>query len=124
MEFLDQLAFQQERFVLVADGMHVKVVDRIDQRIELEVPTHSAGGMEILADPLAQIASFANVNHSPEAVLHEVNARFMRQLAQLIADLVRYRHTLLCQGMGRSARCSAVFKGVTAREPHGLEGTL
>src|SRR5207245_10739241 len=105
MKLLDQFAFQQQRLRLVTDRMHVEVVDRVDQRVEFEVPAHPARGMEILADALAQIAGFADVNHSPEAVLHQVDARFMRQLAELIAYLVRYRHTITMPRNGPFDRC-------------------
>src|SRR5437016_5970592 len=43
--------------------------------------------MKILAHALAQITRFADVNHSAEPVLHQINARFVRQLAQLAANL-------------------------------------
>src|SRR2546425_11597040 len=92
MKFLDQLAFEQYRFRFAADDVNVEVVDSLDQRVELQVPAQPSRRMKILAHPLPQIARFAGVNHRPKPVLHEINTRFVRQLAQLAANLIRDGH--------------------------------
>ena len=71
--------------------VEIEIVDGVDQRLELQVPAHAPRRLEILADPLAQVARLAHINHRPEAVPHQVNARLMRQVAQLLADVVRRR---------------------------------
>src|ERR1043165_3080006 len=94
LEFLNQLAFQQNRFGFVAHHMNVQVVNGIDQGVEFEVPPHSPGGMKILADPPTQISCLAHANHRSEALLHQLDAGFVRQLAQLIPNLICHRHQL------------------------------
>src|SRR6185369_13290489 len=91
-EFLDQLAFEQQRFRFAADEVNVEIVDRLDQRVEFQVPAQAPRRMKVLAHPLTQITRLADVNHRSEAVLHQVNARLVRQLAQLAADRVRHWH--------------------------------
>src|SRR6267143_6589361 len=53
--------------------------------------------MEILANSLAQIPRFADIDHSPKAVLHQVHTGLMGQLTQLVPYLLRRGHTPLCQ---------------------------
>ena len=48
--------------------------------------------MKILADALAKIARFADVNHRPEPVFHQVNARLVRHFRKFFADLLGQRH--------------------------------
>ncbi len=85
--FLDQLAFQQERLRLAAHGVCVKIVNGVDQGVELQIPTHAAGRMEIGADALAQVAGFADINDRAETVLHQIDARLVRQIADFFANL-------------------------------------
>ena len=92
VELLDQLAFQQQRLGLAAHDVEVEVVDGVGQRLELQVPAHAPGGLEILAHPLAQVPRLADIDHRPEAVAHQVDARLVGQRAQLLADLVGYGH--------------------------------
>lgn len=48
--------------------------------------------MKILTDAPPQIPSFPNVNDGAKPVFHQINARFVRQLAELLADFVRHWH--------------------------------
>src|SRR5262249_17487685 len=62
----------------------LKVPKAVEQRGRLQVGCHSAGGHEILAEPLAEIARFSNVYDALKPILHQVNAGLMRNVAQLL----------------------------------------
>ena len=86
VKILDQLAFEQQRLGLAPDHMHVEIVNGFDQGVELEIPAHPPRRMKILANPLAEIARLANVDDGAEAVLHEVHARLVGKLAELVPN--------------------------------------
>src|SRR5665213_2228567 len=65
--FLDELAFQQKRLRFAAHDVGVKIMNRLDQRVELEVPAHPPRRMEISGDTLAQITRLADVNDRAKA---------------------------------------------------------
>ncbi len=92
MEFFDQFAFEQQRLGFAADEMEIEIMNAFDERLEFQIPAHSPGRLEVLADPLAQIPGFADINHGPEAVAHQVNARLMRQGADFLADIIGHWH--------------------------------
>ena len=92
VEFLDQLAFEQQRLRLALHHVNVEIVDRLDQRVELQVPAHPPRRMKILAHALAQIARLADVDDRAEAVLVQIHARLVRDLAQLFADVIGHWH--------------------------------
>src|SRR5262245_57257209 len=72
--------------------MKIQIANRLDQGAELQVPAQSTGRMEVLAHALAQIARLADVDDGSEAVAHQVNARFMRQEAELFANGLSHGH--------------------------------
>ena len=78
VEFLDELAFQQQRLRLAPHDVEIEIEDGLDQGLELQVPAQPPGGLEILADALAQIPRLTHIDHRPEAVTHQVNARLVR----------------------------------------------
>src|SRR5215204_3115843 len=92
MEFFNQLAFEQQCFRFAADEMKIEVTDGVNQGFEFEVPTHAPGGLEIMADPFAQIARLADINNRPEPVAHQVNTWFVRQGAESFSDVIGDRH--------------------------------
>ena len=49
MKLLDELAFQEQGLGFAADDVEVKVVDGLDQGLELQIPAQPAGGLEVLA---------------------------------------------------------------------------
>src|SRR3954470_14614272 len=53
MEFLDEFTFQQQRFRLTPNYMHIQVMNGFDQRLELGIPPHAPGGLKVLTDPSA-----------------------------------------------------------------------
>src|SRR5436190_1538689 len=88
MKFLDQLAFKQERLGFAANDMRVEVINCIDQRIKFQVPALPARRMKILTDSFAEIARLAYVNHCAKPILHQVDSRFMRNLAKFTFDVI------------------------------------
>src|SRR5207248_10321175 len=82
MKLLDQFAFEQQGLRFAADDVNINVVNGFDQRHELQIPAHPPRRVEILADAFPQIARLADVNHRPKPVLHQINTRLVRQLAQ------------------------------------------
>ena len=68
--------------------MKIEIVDRLDEGFEFQVPAQTARGLEIMAHALAQIARFAHIDDRAEPVAHQVNARFVRQDAQLLANVI------------------------------------
>jgi hypothetical protein len=92
VKFLDQAAFEQQRFRFVFYYMNIKVVNRVHQRVQLQIPTHAARRMEVLGDAFAEIARFADVNDGAKAILHQIDAGFVRQLAELVSDVIGRWH--------------------------------
>jgi len=86
LEFLDELAFEQERLRFAADGVNVKITNRLDERVEFQVPAHAPAGLEILADALPQIERLADVNHRAEPVAMQIHAGLVRHGADFFAD--------------------------------------
>ncbi len=93
LEFLDQFAFQQQRLGFAADQVKIEIANRLSQGVELEVPAHAAGGMKILGDALAQIARFAHVDDRAKPVAHQIDARFVRQRANLFSKEFGHNQT-------------------------------
>ena len=86
------LPSSRERLRLAADDVEIEIVNRLDQRVEFQVPAHAPRRMEILADAFAQVARLADVNDRAEPVPHQVDARLMRQRAEFFADGFGRRH--------------------------------
>src|SRR5258707_6337715 len=87
MKLLDELAFKQKRLRFAAHDVEIEIMNRIHQRLELEVPAHPPGRLEILANALAQVAGLADVDNRAEPVAHQVDAWLVRQGANLLADV-------------------------------------
>src|SRR6185312_9859744 len=110
VKFLDELAFKQERLGFAADDVIIEIANALDERAEFQVPAQAAGGLEILAHALAQIAGFADVNDRSETVFHQVNARLMRQGAEFFANDIRHWHerNFSAKMRGRKENFSAI----------------
>jgi len=84
LPLLDQLAFEEESFGF---GLHldgIKIGDEIDERADLGlVDGERPAALEIRRDAFLQAAGLADVNNPAEPILHEVHARFVRQVADL-----------------------------------------
>src|ERR1041385_8477381 len=94
MKLLNQFPLQQQRLRLVAHDMKIKIVNRLDQCLKLQIPTHPPRGLEIVTHPLSQIPRLADINHRPESVPHQVDPRFMRERRQLFANVFGRGHAL------------------------------
>ena len=93
--FLDQLAFEQERFRFARHGVRFEIPDRLEQGARLEVGHRHPRGHEIGADPFAQVARFADVDDAAEPVAHQVHARLVRHLVHFLVQIwlfLRQRH--------------------------------
>ena len=90
VKLLDEPAFQEQSFRLAADDVEVKVVDRLGQGLELQVPAHAARRLEVVADALAQIARLADIDDRAETVAHQVDAGLVGQRGQLLANRIRH----------------------------------
>jgi hypothetical protein len=99
MEFLDQLAFEEQSLRFTPNDMGIKIVDRFDQCAEFKIPTLAAGGMKVLGDTPAQVSRFAHINDRAKAVFHQVDPWPMRYLAKLGSNLLGCWH--------REMSCSA-----------------
>ena len=90
---LDQRVLQQQRFFLVRrdDGFDVGD-DPLQQRDE--VAAVAGGGLEVLADAVAQHRRLADVDHLPARVLHDVDARLDRQAVQDLGQRLPWRRDL------------------------------
>src|SRR5438552_2206504 len=93
MKLLDQLALEQQRFRFAAHQVKIKIVNSFHERFEFQIPTYPPRRLEILGHALAQIPGFANINNRPEPVAHQVDARFMRQAADLLANVLCQFHS-------------------------------
>ena len=94
LKILDEPPFEQERLRLVLHHMPVEVVDGVDQRVELEIPSHPTRGVEVLADPFAQVPRLAHVDDRAKAVLVQVDPGTMGNLRELIANMIRDGHRM------------------------------
>jgi hypothetical protein len=72
--------------------MNVKVVNGLDERVELQIPAQPPRGMKILAHALAEIARLPDVDDRAETILHKVHARPVRKLAEFVPDVFGRRH--------------------------------
>ncbi len=84
----DQLALQQERFLLVADHVDLEIVDGIHQGAGLEIRPGFPRGGEIGGEAAFQIQGLADINDRPEAVLHQVDAGLVGNVAKLRFQLL------------------------------------
>ncbi len=66
--------------------MEIEIANRLDQRVEFQIPAHPPARMKILADALAQIARLADVDDRAEAVLVQIHAGLVRDGSQFFAD--------------------------------------
>ena len=71
MKFFDELAFEQKSFGFGTHQVEIKIMNSFHQRLEFEVPTHSSRQLKILVHSFAR-SGFADINHRPEAVAHQV----------------------------------------------------
>ena len=78
---LDQGVLQQERLLFVA-GHHCLDVRHHTLEQRHKIPGIARGRLEVLAHPVAQIGSLADVQHLAATVLHEVHARLGWQTLQ------------------------------------------
>ena len=86
------LPSSRKRLRFAADDVEIEITNRLDERVEFQVPAHAPRRMEILADALAQIARLADINDRAEPVLHQIHARLVRQRADFFADGFGRRH--------------------------------
>ena len=87
MEFLDEFALEQEGLRFAPDDMNIKVVDRFNQRLELQIPAETPRRLKIVAHPLAQISRFTHVDHRPKTITHQVDSGLVRERVQFLADI-------------------------------------
>lgn len=81
-EVLDEAHLEDEGFAFVANGVEFEVPDGFDERAGLGVGMTGAGGGEVVAEALAKIAGFADVDHLAKAVAHDVDAWLMRHVVE------------------------------------------
>src|SRR5687768_9131468 len=55
VKLLDEAAFKQERFGLAFDQVDVEIVNRVDQCIELQIPSLAARRVKILRHALPEV---------------------------------------------------------------------
>ena len=79
---LDELALKEERFLLVAYEVDLKIPDRLEESPCLEVGLLLARRHEIAGQPLSQVAGLPHVNHRAKAIEHEIDSRLVRDLPQ------------------------------------------
>ena len=77
---------------IAADDVEIEIANRLDQRVEFQVPAHAPRRVEILADAFAQVARLADVNDRAKPVFHQIDARLVRQGADFLADGFSRRH--------------------------------
>src|ERR1700733_12394930 len=80
-KFLDQLALKEKSLRLVPNKMNLEIPDAVEQCSRLEICRHPARRHKILAEPFSKIPRLADVNNALQAILHQVNARLMRDFA-------------------------------------------
>ena len=95
LEFLDELALEQQRLGLAADDMTIHVVDGLHERVELGIPAHPPGRVEVLRHAASQVAGLSHVDDGAEAVLVEVHAGPVGDLGELVADVVADGHAAM-----------------------------
>ena len=83
---------EQDRLRVALHHVPVKIVDRIDQRVELQIPSHPPRRLKILRHAFPQIARLADVDHRAEPVLVQIHARLVRHLRKLVPDVFAVRH--------------------------------
>jgi hypothetical protein len=81
LPLLDQLPLEQERLGLGAHLDRVEVRDEADERADLGRQRRPARTLEIRAYTPLQAGRLAHVDDPPQAVFHQINARFVRQPA-------------------------------------------
>ena len=103
--FLDELAFEQERFGLAFDRVRFEVPDAFKQRQRFAVVMMLASGMKILADALIEITRLADVDYAVEAVFEKIDARLVRQVAHFGHHIGTFsEHVLVCH---KGQRCAS-----------------
>ena len=76
--FLDQFAFEQNRFRIAAHGMRVEIPDGIKHGPCFQIGLCNFRGNKVRADAFAQISRFTDINHAIKAVAHQVDTGFVR----------------------------------------------
>jgi len=76
--FLDQLAFEQERFRLAAHGVRLEIPNGIEHGTGLQVGLRHFRWQKIGAHAFAQVPRFADINNPIKAIAHQVDTGFMR----------------------------------------------
>ena len=109
---LDQLALQQQRFLLVAHRVELEIVDRVDQRAGLHARPHFLRGHEIGRHALLQIPRLADVDDGAETVLHQVNPGLVGHLAELGSE-IRGLHSEVKIETANGREWMLVFKDLT-----------
>ena len=99
---LDERVLQQQRLLLVRGDDRLDVGDdALEQRHE--VAAVARGGLEVLADPVAQDRRLADVDRLAAPVLHDVDARRRRQPVEDLGELLRGRRDLALAKAERAA---------------------
>ncbi len=115
-ELLDESAFEQERFRLGLDDMVLEIPDALDERAGLDVGRAAARGHEITADALAQILGLADVDDAVEPVAHQVDAGFVRHVAQFLVEVgLGLGQRVIHRGRSRPATYYGTGRGESAR---------
>lgn len=84
---LDEAPLEEECFGVGFDLNDIEIGDQFDEGADFRGVVVIAGRSEVGADPFAQGLGFPHVNDAPQAVLHEVDARFFRELADLFLEV-------------------------------------
>src|SRR5262249_40858942 len=87
LHVLDEPRFHQQRIDLAVGAYDIDVVDFVDEMSGAAVERGGLG--KIAPRPAAQIHRFADVDHPPAGVLHQVNAGRRGELADFLAGIHR-----------------------------------
>ena len=85
--FLDQFAFEQERFRVAAHSVGFKIPNRIEHGARLQVGLRHFRWQKIRADTFAQVARFADVNHPIKPITHQVHTGLMRHFVHFLLQI-------------------------------------
>lgn len=98
--FLDEAALEKNRFGFGADGVGFEIVDAFEERAGFGVGGEAAGGVEILGDAAVEIAGLADIDDAVEAVLEEIDSRFVGEGADFGGE-IRLVHGVVFRKVAR-----------------------
>ena len=81
---LDELAFEDEGFLFVFDGVEFEVANAIDEGSCFDIRAHFSGRCEVASNTFFEVFGFADIDDAAEAIFHQVNARFVWGLLKLV----------------------------------------